>query len=136
MGFVGGWTSTVGDDVVVVFEVSGEHAVVSGEMGAGAWHRASSNGRRRCRESISAPAGRRARSRRGGTVPRESRPAGGGFASALNACSEHSISPPSTHKAGGPARWTRVHPARLARRLSVPEVSQLHDEGRSVVPGP
>ena len=26
--------STVGDDVVAVFEVRGEHAVVSGEMGA------------------------------------------------------------------------------------------------------
>ena len=34
--------SPVGDDVVAVFEVRGEHAVVSGEMGAGAWHRASS----------------------------------------------------------------------------------------------
>ena len=66
----------------------------------GAWHRARSNGRRRCRESFSAPAGGRARSRRGETVPRESRPAGGGFASALNACSERSISPPSTHKGG------------------------------------
>ena len=28
-------TNTVGDDVVVVFEVPGEHAAVSGEMGAG-----------------------------------------------------------------------------------------------------
>ena len=42
MGFAGGWTSTVGDDVVGVFEVRGEHAVVTGEMGAGARHRASS----------------------------------------------------------------------------------------------
>ena len=38
MGFAGGWMSPVGDDVVAVFEVRGEHAVVSGEMGAGAWH--------------------------------------------------------------------------------------------------
>ena len=38
MGFAGGWTSTVGDDVVAVFEVRGEHAVVPGEMGAWAWH--------------------------------------------------------------------------------------------------
>ena len=42
MGFAGGWMSPVGDDVVAVFEVRGEHAVVSGGMGAGAWHRASS----------------------------------------------------------------------------------------------
>ena len=42
MGFAGGLMSTVGDDVVAVYEVRGEHAVVSGEMGAGAWHRASS----------------------------------------------------------------------------------------------
>ena len=42
MGFAGGWMSTVGDDVVAVYEVRGEHAVVSGEMGAGARHRASS----------------------------------------------------------------------------------------------
>ena len=38
MGFAGGWMSPVGDDVVAVFEVRGEHAMVSGEMGAGAWH--------------------------------------------------------------------------------------------------
>ena len=38
MGFAEGWTSTVGDDVVAVFEVRCETAVVSGEMGAGAWH--------------------------------------------------------------------------------------------------
>ena len=38
MGFTGGSISTVGDDVVAVYEVRGEHAVVSGEMGAGAWH--------------------------------------------------------------------------------------------------
>ena len=42
MGFAGGLMSTVGDDVVAVYEVRGEHAMVSGEMGAGAWHRASS----------------------------------------------------------------------------------------------
>ena len=36
MAFAGCWTSTVGDDVVAVFEVRGEHAVVSGEVGAGA----------------------------------------------------------------------------------------------------
>ena len=42
MGFAGGWMSTVGDDAVAVYEVRGEHAVVSGEMGAGARHRASS----------------------------------------------------------------------------------------------
>ena len=35
MGFAGGRTSTVGDDVVAVFEVRGEYAVVSGEVGAG-----------------------------------------------------------------------------------------------------
>ena len=38
--------STVGDDVMAVLEVRGEHAVVSGEMGpemdTGSWHRASS----------------------------------------------------------------------------------------------
>ena len=28
----------VGDDTAAVFEVRGEHAVVSGEMGAGAWY--------------------------------------------------------------------------------------------------
>ena len=42
MGFAGGLMSMVGDDVVAVYEVRGEHAVVSGEMGAGARHRASS----------------------------------------------------------------------------------------------
>ena len=42
MGFAGGSMSTVGDDVVAVYEVRGEHAVVSGETGAGARHRASS----------------------------------------------------------------------------------------------
>ena len=42
MEFAGGSMSPVGDDVVAAFEVRGEHAVVSGEMGAGAWHRASS----------------------------------------------------------------------------------------------
>ena len=34
--------SRFGDDTAAVFEVRGEHAVVSGEMGAGTWHRASS----------------------------------------------------------------------------------------------
>ena len=38
MGFAGGWMSPVGDDVVAVFEVRGEHALVSGEMAAGASH--------------------------------------------------------------------------------------------------
>ena len=38
VGFAGGWMSPVGDDVVAVFEVRSEHAVVSSEMGAGAWH--------------------------------------------------------------------------------------------------
>ena len=42
MGFAGGWTNTVGDDVVAAFEVRGEHAAVSGEMSAEAWHGASS----------------------------------------------------------------------------------------------
>ena len=32
VGFAGGWMSPVGDDVVAVIEVRGEHAVVSGEM--------------------------------------------------------------------------------------------------------
>ena len=36
--FAGGWVDGVGDDAVAVLEVRGEHAVVSGEMGAGAWH--------------------------------------------------------------------------------------------------
>ena len=35
MGFAGGWMSPVGDDVVAVLEVRGEHAVVSGEMARG-----------------------------------------------------------------------------------------------------
>ena len=34
--FAGGWVDGVGDDAVAVLEVRGEHAVVSGEMGAGA----------------------------------------------------------------------------------------------------
>ena len=38
MGLAGGLMSPVGDDEVAVFEVRGEHAMVSGEMGAGAWH--------------------------------------------------------------------------------------------------
>ena len=37
-GCAGGEMGTGGDDVVAAFEVRGEHAVVSGEMGAGAWH--------------------------------------------------------------------------------------------------
>ena len=50
MGFAGGSMNTVGDDVVAVYEVRGEHAVVSGEMGAGARHRASSLRERRFRD--------------------------------------------------------------------------------------
>ena len=42
MGLAGGLMDRVGDDAVAVLEVRGEHAVVSGEMGAGAWYRASS----------------------------------------------------------------------------------------------
>ena len=42
MRLAGGLTGRVGDDTAAVFEVRGEHAVVSGEMGAGARHRASS----------------------------------------------------------------------------------------------
>ena len=38
MGLAGGLMGTVGDDVMAVFAVRGEHAVVSGEMGAGARH--------------------------------------------------------------------------------------------------
>ena len=38
----GGLMGRFGDDAVAVLEVRGEHAVVSGEMGAGAGHRASS----------------------------------------------------------------------------------------------
>ena len=34
----GGWVDRVGDDAVAVLEVRGEHAVVPGEMGAGAWN--------------------------------------------------------------------------------------------------
>ena len=37
-GLAGGWMSSVGGDAVVVLEVRGEHAVVSGEMGARSWH--------------------------------------------------------------------------------------------------
>ena len=43
-GLAGGWTRRVGDDEVAVFEVRGEHAVVSGEMGAGAWYEGSEQG--------------------------------------------------------------------------------------------
>ena len=42
MRLAGGLMGRAGDDTAAVFEVRGEHAVVSGEMGAGAWHRASS----------------------------------------------------------------------------------------------
>ena len=38
MRCAGGWMDRVGDDAVAVLEVRGEHAVVSGEMGAGAWN--------------------------------------------------------------------------------------------------
>ena len=38
MGLAGDLMGRVGDDVAAVFEVRGEHAVVSGEMGAGARH--------------------------------------------------------------------------------------------------
>ena len=38
MGLAGGLMGRVGDDVMAVFAVRGEHAVVSGEMGAGARH--------------------------------------------------------------------------------------------------
>ena len=37
-GLAGGWMSSVGGDAVAVLEVRGEHAVVSGEMGARSWH--------------------------------------------------------------------------------------------------
>ena len=42
MGLASGWADRVGNDAVAVLEVRGEHAVVSGEMDAGAWNRASS----------------------------------------------------------------------------------------------
>ena len=42
MRLTDGLMDRVGDDEAAVIEVRGEHAVVSGEMGAGAWHRASS----------------------------------------------------------------------------------------------
>ena len=42
MRLAGGLMGRVGDDTAAVFEVRGEHAVVSGEMGAGTRHRASS----------------------------------------------------------------------------------------------
>ena len=38
MGLAGGVTRGAGDDAAAVFEVRGEHAVVPGEMGAGAWY--------------------------------------------------------------------------------------------------
>ena len=49
MGFAGGWMLMVGDDAVAVLEVRGEHAVVSSEMGTGAWNRASSQRERHFR---------------------------------------------------------------------------------------
>ena len=42
MRLAGGLMGRVGDETAAVFAVWGEHAMVSGEMGAGAWHRASS----------------------------------------------------------------------------------------------
>ena len=42
MGLAGGVTGRAGDDAAAEFEVRGEHAVVPGEMGAGAWYGASS----------------------------------------------------------------------------------------------
>ena len=38
MRLAGGLVDRVGADAVAVLEVRGEHAVVSGEMGAGAWN--------------------------------------------------------------------------------------------------
>ena len=38
MRLAGGLVDRVGDDTVAVLAVRGEHAVVSGEMGAGAWN--------------------------------------------------------------------------------------------------
>ena len=38
MGLAGGLLGRVGDNAAAMLEVRGEHAVVSGEMGAGAWH--------------------------------------------------------------------------------------------------
>ena len=38
MRLAGGSMGRVGDDVVAVLEVRSEHAVVSGEIGAGTWH--------------------------------------------------------------------------------------------------
>ena len=38
MRLAGGMVDRVGDDAAAVLEVRGEHAVVSGEMGAGAWN--------------------------------------------------------------------------------------------------
>ena len=44
MGLAGGSMGRVGDDAVAVLEVRGEHAVVSGEMGAGARHEGGESG--------------------------------------------------------------------------------------------
>ena len=38
MGLAGGMVGGVGDDAAAMFEVRGEHAVVPGEVGAGAWN--------------------------------------------------------------------------------------------------
>ena len=38
MRLAGGLMGRVGDETAAVYEVRGEHAMVSGEMGAGAWH--------------------------------------------------------------------------------------------------
>ena len=38
MGLAGGLMGGIGDDTAAMLEVRGEHAVVSGEMGAGAWY--------------------------------------------------------------------------------------------------
>ena len=40
----GRWVGRVGDDAVAVLAVRGEHAVVSGEMGAGAWNEGGETG--------------------------------------------------------------------------------------------
>ena len=44
MGLAGGLMGRAGDDTAAVLEVRGEHAVVSGEMGAGAWHEGGESG--------------------------------------------------------------------------------------------
>ena len=44
MRLAGGLVDRIGDDAEAVLEVRGEHTVVSGEMGAGAWHEGSEAG--------------------------------------------------------------------------------------------